>query len=417
MKIVHIVAGELNGGAAKGAYNIHKALRRKGIESFLLTTGKNVDKDPYVISVGTSKISKYLNYIRPKFEQIKLLKYKKSLNTVKSSGIPPFSVNIMKYRQVMDADIINLHWINGGMINIKSLKSVKKPIVWTIRDMWPLTGICHYALGCEKYKIGCGECFQIGSNKQKDLSYKISHLKQKISKNIVTVSVSRWIHEQVSESYPFKNGKNLYIQNCIDTNDFKSVNKNTAKTILELPIDKKIILLGAQNINDSYKGGKFLGELIKLLDSQKYFVLLLGRCNVELKDLLESHHIDFKALGFISDTLSLRIIYSAADVFVMLSIQDALPKMPVEAMCCGTPVVSFDTSGLKDIVDHKQNGYRAKAFDVSDLLAGINWVCDNEKYDMLCKIAIEKSSKYFDADVVADKYIELYKEILSGSIK
>lgn len=414
MKVVHIVAGELNGGAAKGAYNIHKALRTKGIESFLFTTGRNVNKDPYVISVVSSKISKILNLIRPRLELLKIKKYKKSLNTVKSSGIPPLSVNLMKYKQVQEADIVNLHWINGGMVNLKSLKSIKKPIVWTVRDMWPLTGICHYALGCEKYKTGCGKCFQLGSSKKKDLSYKISHLKKNISKNIVTVSVSRWIHEQVSESFPFRGGVNFYIQNCIDTSEFKSLDKKTARKILNISSDKKVVLLGAQNINDSYKGGKYLGELIEKLDSKKFFVLLLGKCNAELKDLLESHQIEFKTLGFVSDTLSLRIIYSSADVFVMLSIQDALPKMPVEAMCCGTPVVSFDTSGLTDIVDHKQNGYRATAFDVSDLLTGIAWVCDNKDYEALCTSAIEKSTSYFDADIVAEKYIQLYEDILSN---
>lgn len=416
MKIVHIVAGELNSGAAKGAYNIHKALRKKGVDSFLLTTGKNVDKDPYVISVNSSKIAKLINYIRPFFEQVKIKKYKNGLNTVKSSGVPLLAVNFMKYKQVKDADIINLHWINGGMINIKTLKSVKKPIVWTVRDMWPLTGICHYALGCEKYKTGCGRCFQLGSSKSKDLSYKISHLKKEISNNIITVSVSRWIHEQVNESFAFKDGKNFYIQNCIDTSEFMAIDKSIAKELIDVPMNKQIILLGAQNINDSYKGGKYLGELIEKLDSKKYFILLLGRCNKELKDLLDKHDIEFKALGFISDTLSLRVIYSAADVFVMLSIQDALPKMPVEAMCCGTPVVSFDTSGLKDVIDHKQNGYRAKAFEVSDLLTGIEWVCDNEHYEDLRTSAINKATSFFDASVVADKYIQLYEDILNKKV-
>ncbi len=412
MKVVHIVAGDLSGGAAKGAYNIHKALRKKGVESFLLTNGKNNSKDPYVISVSESKISKIINLLRPRFEQLKLKRYRKSLNTIKSSGEPPFAVNFSKYKQVQEADIINLHWINGGMININSLKRINKPIVWTVRDMWPLTGICHYALGCEKYKTGCGQCFQLGSNKKKDLSYKISHLKRKIAKNIVTVSVSRWIHEQVSASYPFKNSKNIYIQNCIDTSEFEKINKETAKNILNIPLDKKIILMGAQNVNDSYKGGKYLKELIEKLNANKYFVLLLGRCNSELKELLEKHNLQYRIMGFISDSLSLRIIYSASDVFVMLSIQDALPKMPVEAMCCGTPVVSFDTSGLKDIVDHKQNGYRANAFDVNDLLNGIMWICENEQYGTLCSNAVEKATTYFDANIVADKYIELYKKIL-----
>lgn len=414
MKIVHIVAGELDGGAAKGAYNIHKALRKKDIDSFILTTGRNIYKDPYVISVGDSRLSKISNYLRSQLDLLRIRRYKKSLNTIKSSGIPPFAVNILKYKQVQDADIINLHWINGGMVNINSLKKVNKPIVWTVRDMWPLTGICHYALGCERYKIGCGQCFQLCSNKKKDLSYKIIHLKRKISKNIVTVSVSRWIYEQVSESYPFKNGKNVYIQNCIDTSEFEKINKETAKNILNLPLDKKIILLGAQNVNDSYKGGKYIKELIEKLDSQKYFLLLLGRLNTELKELIEKYNFQYKILGFISDILSLRIIYSAADVFVMLSIQDALPKMPVEAMCCGTPVVSFDTSGLKDIVDHKQNGYRAKAFEVNDILNGIQWVSENELYEGLCSNAVEKATTFFNANIVADKYIELYKEILGS---
>lgn len=415
MKVVHVVAGELSGGAAKGAYNIHKALRGLGIDSIIITTGKNDYNDPNIISLNVGFSDKVKIVLQRYFDKKKIKKYKNRQNTILSSGLPLFGVDITKFKVVKEADIVNLHWINSGMINIKKLKKIQCKIVWTLRDMWPITGICHYTLGCDGYLTGCGKCFQLNSVNKNDISRKVSFIKKKISKRITTVGVSTWIKKEADRSYIFKDSKNFYIQNCINTEEFMPIEKEIARNIIGLNSDKKIVMLGAQNLQDSYKGGKYLSELLKLLDPNKIQFLIIGKVNPDLVSLLQELHFESKFLGFISDTLALRVIYSAANVFITLSIQDCLPKMPVEAMCCRTPVIAFRTTGLVDIVEDKSNGCLVELGDLHSMRDSLYWILDNNNYDVICESAHNKAISYFDSHIVAKKYKQLYEEILSGN--
>ncbi|HYQ56399.1 MAG TPA: glycosyltransferase, partial [Draconibacterium sp.] len=107
------------------------------------------------------------------------------------------------------------------------------------------------------------------------------------------------------------------------------------------------------------------------------------------------------------------ILYSAADVFVAPSIMEPFGKTLGEAMACETPVVCFDATGPKDIVDHKENGYKAKAFNPEELGEGIKWVAQNNKGNHLGKAGREKVVREFSSEVVAQKYIHLYDSVLN----
>jgi glycosyltransferase involved in cell wall biosynthesis len=116
-------------------------------------------------------------------------------------------------------------------------------------------------------------------------------------------------------------------------------------------------------------------------------------------------------LGHLHDDVSLRVLYSAADVMVVPSLQEAFGQTASESMACGTPVVAFGATGLLDIVEHQKTGYLAKPFEVSDLAAGIDWVSNAPNYKDLCQNARQKVLQEFDSQVVAKKYIELYKQV------
>jgi len=106
-------------------------------------------------------------------------------------------------------------------------------------------------------------------------------------------------------------------------------------------------------------------------------------------------------------------LYSAADVMVVPSLQEAFGQTASESMACSTPVVAFGATGLLDIVDHQQTGYLAKPFKVSDLAAGIDWILNAPNYEELCQNARKKVLCEFDSQIVADKYIAFYKSVLS----
>lgn len=409
MKVLHIVAGDLSGGAARGAYWLHSGLRELGVNSKVFANSKITLGDDNVVTTMKSKKDKALNMVRSQLDNLLLLLYPKRKRIIFSTGM--FGVDFTKTKEYKEADIIHLHWINGGFINIKHLAKIDKPIVWTLRDMWPLTGGCHYSMECEKFKTGCGNCEQLRSSSSYDLSKFVLNRKKKyLPKNMKLVGISNWLSERAKESELFKEFDIRTISNNIDTSEFFSIDKKIARDILGIKTQKKIVLVGSTSLKDFYKGfGKFQ-EAVKELDKSKYFLCFFG--NVD-KNVAEELDFEYKSFGYINDNISLRLAYSSADVFVAPSLMDAFGKTLAEAMACGTPVVCFDATGPKDIVTHKVDGYKAKPFESKDLACGIEWVLNAPNYDELCVNAREKVVREFDSKVVAGKYVELYEEVLN----
>ncbi|MDZ7611975.1 MAG: glycosyltransferase family 4 protein [Candidatus Moranbacteria bacterium] len=413
MKILHIVAGDLNGGAAKGAYCLHKGLLELGLDSKILTNSVTTFGDERVVSVAAGKKGRIRNMIRGQFDSLSASLYRKREKIIFSTGF--FGFDFTKTKEYKEADIIHLHWINNGFVNIKHLRKVKKPIVWTIRDMWPMTGGCHVAeaINCKKYKTKCGKCKQLKSNWSFDLSYIVHKRKRKyLPRHTKIVGISNWIAEKAKESNLFKNFDVSMINNNVDSNIFYSVEKRVAKKILNLKTDKKVILTGAGDNSNHWKGFyKFLNAT-KSLDKNKYLLCFFGKLNNDVIRDIKETGFEYKLFGYIQDQISLRLIYSAADIFVAPSIMDSFGKTLAESMACGTPVVCFDSTGPKDIVDHHLNGYKAEPFKPDDLARGIKWVLNGSDYEKLCQNAREKVVKNFDSKVIAGKYKSLYKEIL-----
>jgi len=308
------------------------------------------------------------------------------------------------------ADIIHLHWINHGMINIKCLDKVEKPIVWTMRDMWPMSGGCHYALDCKGYMTGCGCCPHLHSNSRNDLSrYVMNRKNRHYSQNIHFVAISQWLADCAGASSLLKDYDISVISNGVDGKEFYPVDRTAARYFFGLEENAKIVLVGATNIHDVYKGFPKFQESIKYL-SKKPLYVFFGEVK---KSDLENLNIDFQILGYLRDNDSLRMAYSAADVFVAPSIQEAFGKTLIESMACGTPVVAFDATGPKDIVAHKQTGYLVKSFDPIDMANGIDWVLeDDDRKKQLSFQSRIRAENEFDIGVVAIKYREIYNDIL-----
>ena len=409
MKILHIVAGDLSGGAARGAYWLHLGLKEIGVNSRIFTNSKIIVDDDCITSTTTSKQKKALNLIRAQVDGAPAILYRKRSNRIFSSGL--IGTDFTKTNEYLEADIIHLHWINGGFVNIKHLNSISKPIVWTMRDMWPMTGGCHYSMDCDNYKIGCGHCKQLNSKRELDLSkYILKRKKKYFPKHMKLVGISSWLSDKAKEAEVFRGYDVKTIKNNIDTKVFFVIDKKLAREALGIKTTKKIILCGAADLNDFYKGfNKFL-EALDQLKRSKYFLCFFGKLD---KNIIDNLGFEYKSYGFLHDPVSLRLVYSCADTFVAPSIMDAFGKTLAESMACGTPVVSFDATGPKDIVTHKEDGYKAKPFDSADLAVGIEWVCEFEDHYKLCNNARQKATREFDNIVVAREYKQLYKSLLS----
>jgi glycosyltransferase involved in cell wall biosynthesis len=240
-----------------------------------------------------------------------------------------------------------------------------------------------------------------------DLSKLVLKRKKKyLNKRTKLVGISNWIYQEAKKSILFKDHDIRLIHNNVSTDEYFPISKSLAKQILGISPNKKLVLTGSLDLYQPWKGFDLFENALKNINTNDFEIYLFGA---------ESKNILYKSFGLLHDTISLRLAYSAADVFVAPSRMEAFGKTLTEAMACGTPVVCFDATGPKDIVEHKRTGYKAKPFDTKDLAEGINWVLklNHAEYQNYCRQARERVLKYFDTRVIASQYTELYKDMLS----
>jgi len=412
MKVVHLVAGELSGGAARGAYWLHQALLDLEVESSIITTAKNTLGDKSVISLTDSVLAKLKLVALYKIGRMLLSAYRDRRPLIFSTGID--GLDFTRHPTYLSADVVHLHWVSG-LVSTRVLRKIKKPVVWTLRDMWPFTGGCHHSLECDRYTKGCGSCPQLRSNRERDLTRFILRQKQaSMPENIRIIGISRWMSDCASKSAVFGNGQVETISNNIDTRLFSPLPKKLAKQALGLDEDQKVVLVGAQRMASVYKGFDLFLEAVGGMTKENIRVVLFGNAR---EGILDTLGVPTTNLGFLSDAISLRLAYSAADVFVVPSRVDAFGKTLVEAMACGTPVVCFNATGPKDIVEHRLNGYLAEPFSPMDLAHGIQWVLDqpSETYAELCRSARMRAELCFDSQVIAKQYLALYHDAIRSA--
>lgn len=411
MKILHVNTFDTNGGAARAAYRLHRALLAEGVDSKMLVQKKTSD-DSTVIS-PTSKLEKGINLFRPTLDSLPVKKYKSRTQTLFSPAWLPFSQIPKKIAQI-NPDIVHLHWICGGMMSISDLAKIDKPIVWSLHDMWAFTGGEHIDENQHHYLDRCGNSKVLNSKKDKDLSRKGWERKQQVYahiENMTIVGLSNWMHQSAKSSSLLRDKHHVQLPNPIDTSVFALFDKIEARRLLNLPINKKLVLFGAMNAtSDPNKGFNYLFKALKKMESENIELVIFGSSQPDTPlDFEQPVHY----LGHLNDDVSLRALYNAADVMIVPSLQESFGQTATESMACGVPVVSFNTTGLKDIVDHKSNGYLAQPFDTDDLARGIEWVLDTPNYQQLCDNARKKVLTHFDSQLVAKQYIALYKEILA----
>lgn len=412
MKIVHIQAGTLKGGAARGAYWLHKAELKHGLDSKLIIFNKENFKSTTVTSPKFNIFSISCLYLT-KFMKIIILSLYPKRNKIIYFNIGFEALhNILHHPCIEEADIVHLHWING-LISLNNIQSIKQPIVWTIRDMWPFTGGCHYSMDCSRYITGCGKCPALFSSNANDFTAKATIQKKLISKkNIFYVGISNWISRQARASFSLQNANIRTINNGIDLESFMSLDKLSARRILGIPENKKVLLFGSNKHDDFYKGFHIIDQALSCLDLSKCCLLCFG------KSLPNSFHSKYRDilidLGFVADNKKLSTAYSSATLFLMPSLYEAFGKTIVESLSCGTPVVCFDSTAPADLVDHKITGYKARAFSAKSFSKGINYILNqpSEVLQTMSHNCINGSRKYSSL-ITAKNYIKLYESILA----
>ena len=194
------------------------------------------------------------------------------------------------------------------------------------------------------------------------------------------------------------------------------MDKNFARECFNLPKDKKLILFGAMEaFSDKRKGFQFLEPALRKFaedgSGKKVELVLFGASEPAKQPSLwlKAHY-----MGQLHDDVSIAMLYAAADVFVLPSIQDNLPNTVIESLACGTPCVAFNVGGVPNMIEHESTGYIVQPLEPEDLAQGIAWIlADDKRWQILSQQARQKVEKEFELTQVAHKYLDLYNEILS----
>lgn len=415
MRILLINTSDRTGGAAVAANRLLKALQKKGVIVNMLVRDK-VTQDTSVVSINTSVVKKLINRIRFVWERLVIfLCNHLSKENLFQVSIANTGTDILHSALVKEADVIHIHWINQGMLSLSDIKRLidsGKPVVWTLHDMWPATGVCHYAGLCDQYRLECTQCPMMKHPFFWNLARTVYRHKSTIGLEKITfVGCSRWITEMCEQSRLLRNASFYSIPNPIDTALFKPHNKQNVRGKYNLPIQKKLVLFAAAKVSDSRKGLTYLIEACHLLAERhaNIEILLMGSKADEIQCQLP---VPSHQLGYVSSLEQIAEIYSLSDVFVISSLEDNLPNTIMEAMACGTPCVGFQTGGIPEMIDHLENGYVARYQDAEDLAQGITWVLDHPHPQQLAEACVEKVKTHYSEEVIAGKYIALYQKLM-----
>lgn len=416
MRVLIINTTERQGGPAIAAYRLTEALKNNGIKAKMLVRRKSTDQVTTVQAEYT--LSDRFSMVWERLSVALHTHFRR--NRVYAIDLGRSGTDITNLPEFKQADVIHLHWTNGGMLSLSSIDKIiasGKPIVWTLHDMWPFTGICHYAHDCDHYTEQCHDCPQLNSRKYRDMAYRIFKRKEQMLQgaHIQFVACSRWLGNMAINSHLLHGCKIQCVPNAINTNLFRPRSKQQAREALGLPTDKRLILFSSHSLADERKGYHYLKEAVKMLSTEhpewrnQLGVVLIGK-NIS-PALYQDIPFDVYPLSYVAEEKRLVEVYNAVDLFAIPSLQDNLPNTIVEAMACGVPCIGFSVGGIPEMIDHLHNGYVADYKNVSDFAAGIHWLLTEGDYEMLSREAARKAANTYGENSVAMKYIGIYNHI------
>lgn len=415
MKIELVCYSDLMGGAARAAFRLHRALVAADKASTFRVAVKLSD-DWRVISSNPTAGSRVQT--RLKLLSDRVMGLQKSDNLTMHSAAAFFSSGIDREINSTDSQVVNLHWVCGNMLSIEDIGRIRKPIVWTMHDMWPFCGAEHYADDAPgaRFESGYSRINRPDGNSRLDVDRWAWNRKRKAWRRPMHIVMpSRWLAECARRSVLMRDWPISVIPNPLDTHVYKPHSKVLARKAFNLPEDKRLVAFGAIGGGvDPRKGFDMLMVAMQLVSE--------GNKNIACVIFGQSAPKNFQDMGMpiywmghLNDDVSLAMLYSAVDVMVVPSRQENLPQSGTEAQACGCPVVAFNCTGLPDVVEHRKTGYLAEAYSNTDLAAGINWVIeDDERHSALSKAARERSLRLWSPEVVVPQYVNVYRDALQG---
>lgn len=420
MKIALICKSDSTGGAAVVTFRLMNALRANGMDARMIVTEKK-SGSPHVIEAASQNKS-LVPFLA---ERLRIFAgngfNRKTLFRIDtaSDGLPLHRIPFVR-----EADVICLNWVNQGVVSLKGIRKLAalgKPLVWTMHDMWNMTGICHHAGYCQKFlgpRGECGDCPLLEHKASKnDLSHKVWQHKRNLydSVNINFVAVSTWLADTARKSSLMHDSDISMIPNAFDTTTISL----PTKTAVSDNRDSARIIFGAARIDDPVKNHHTLVEATKILadkypqEAKRLELVTFG--SLKDPDALKGVAIRHTHLGRISPE-EIRDIYESGSVVVSTSEWETLPGTLIEGQAWGCVPVALDHGGQPDIIDHLSTGYLAPWSDnrkenALRIAEGILWGINNR--NSVIQIMQHSVIEKFAENTVAEKYIRLFRKLLN----
>lgn len=400
MKILHLNFDDLSGGASRAVLRLNKALNEKKIYSKIFVIKNNLKSKSIITFTNyfylKILLKRIISFLVKKFDNFNDINVHRSYNFFNNSKLVNFINN-------SSFNIIHLHWINGEMISINDLYKLKKPIVWTFHDMWPVLPSSHTDVFKSKKKKFFGNSLIL--KKKKFFNN---------NKNISIIVPSKFMYQKIIQKKMIKKSNIKIIPNIIDINFWKLHNKKLSRKKLNLPISKNIIGYHISGKNDDFIKGTdmFFKILKKFSHNSNYLFLLFGNVRKDFKNYFNKNIINY---GKILDDKFIRNIYNSSDLIISTSRFESFGQVMLEAQSCGTCCIAFNKTGIDDIITNEKTGYLIKQFKINNFVKKINQHFKNkEKFERYyCRKTIIK--KFNDNEIIKyheNNYINVLKNYI-----
>ncbi|MDE6309624.1 MAG: glycosyltransferase, partial [Muribaculaceae bacterium] len=406
LKVVLINHADTIGGASVVTTRLMRALREEGVDAHMIVYTKTLDDD-HIVTLST-RFRRSMMFMAEAASGAMANGFdRKHLFEISTAS---YGYDISRHPLIREADVICLNWINQGLLSIKNLRqlaSLGKPIVWTMHDMWPMTGVCHHARGCNNFTHGCGNCPQLyGRKGPNDRSAVVNARKKRLYDmgNFTFVPVSHWLAEQAGRSSLLAGRPMEVIPNAFPI-DFYITEPTHLVQSFNIDYSKNLIVMGASRLDDPVKGLDHAVDALNYLFDCRPDVannaLAVFYGSIREQSKLSRLRFPYRFVDRVNDPKMLRQLFASAKVVLSSSLVETLPGTLIEGQAGGAIPVSFDNGGQYDIIDHKKSGYLAPVGDYKELARGIVWALET---DVDRQYLHDEVDKKFNASVVAHRY-------------
>lgn len=423
MKVTFISHADTLGGAAIVTYRLMCALRNEGVDARMVVFTKCTD-DPNVSCIGT-RFGRGMRFLSERMEIALFNGFSYSkLFKVSTASV---GTRVYSHPWVKEADVVVLGWFNQGLLSLRGIRrlhNMGKPLVWVMHDMWAMTGICHHAYECRRFKDGgCGKCQFLTGHRVADLSRRVWQKKMDLVSRVPVryVAVSHWLAGQARESLLLRDAAIEVVPNAFPADFYSPSGTGEADQdpLASSGANELRVVICAARLDDPIKGLPYaIDALNYIFDNHPDIARRMTAIFVgELRDpaALDSLRLHHLMLGRVNDHAMLRQIYAYSQVVLSTSLYESLPGTLIEGQSMGCIPVTFDRGGQCDIVDHLVTGYIAEYKNPESVAEGIIWGATQSgiSREELHQTVVDR----FSSGAIARRFIDIFNDLPAGQGK